>query len=71
MGALGAANFLWVRRRLALGDKTVWRWLRRFFAAEALVAVLVIAAVGMDDGYGAWQASGGAAQGGGAAGSVP
>jgi autotransporter translocation and assembly factor TamB len=31
---------------MAQGDKTAWQWLRRFVLAEALVALLVVGAVG-------------------------
>ena len=41
---LGALNFWWVRPRLARNDDAT-PWLRRFLLGEALVAVLVLAAV--------------------------
>jgi mono/diheme cytochrome c family protein/uncharacterized membrane protein len=43
---LGAANLIWVRPRLR-GDSSGTRWLRRFVAAEAVVAVLVLLATGV------------------------
>ena len=42
---LGAVNLLWVRPRLA-GDDSAARWLRRLVAAEVVVAVLIMLAVG-------------------------
>ncbi len=44
--ALGAANLLWVRPRLSGGDAAAV-WLKRLVAVEAVVAVAVLAAVGV------------------------
>ena len=43
---LGGLNFWWVRPRLARNDDAT-PWLRRFLLGEALLAVLVLAAVGV------------------------
>ncbi|MCI0438660.1 MAG: copper resistance protein CopC, partial [Chloroflexi bacterium] len=43
--ALAAANLLWVRPRLRGSDSSA-RWLRRFVAGEAVIAVLVLLSVG-------------------------
>ena len=43
---LGAVNLLWVRPRL-VREEDAGQWLRRFVLGEALLAVLVLAAVGL------------------------